>query len=164
MQTKQLDDVITQAEAARLRGVTIAAIADLMKRERLSVVEIAGRKHVLRSEVLAFKELPTGRPKKASKTTAKKHRMKKSSLVTENYGGEDYKYYPLGKYVVAAPGVCGGRPTMKYTRLDARHVIGMLERGETPEEIAARHEFPVAAVKEAVRLAKVYDYERSYAK
>ncbi len=79
MQTKQLDDLITQAEAARLRGVTIAAIADLMRRGRLSVVEIAGRKHVRRSEVLAFKELPTGRPKKATaKKTAKKATKKAS--------------------------------------------------------------------------------------
>ena len=39
-------------------------------------------------------------------------------LVYEIVGGETYEYYPLGKYVVAAPKVCGGRPTFKYTRLE----------------------------------------------
>jgi len=33
-------------------------------------------------------------------------------------GGEPYEYYPLGEYIVIAPGVCGGRPTFKGTRLD----------------------------------------------
>jgi hypothetical protein len=32
-------------------------------------------------------------------------------LVTETVGGEAYAYYPLGEYIVRAPGVCGGRPT-----------------------------------------------------
>jgi hypothetical protein len=42
----------------------------------------------------------------------------KLELVRETVGGEPYEYYPLGQYVVIAPGVCGGRPTFKYTRLD----------------------------------------------
>jgi hypothetical protein len=42
----------------------------------------------------------------------------KPRLVKEMYGGHPYEYYPLGNYVVAAPGVCGGRPTFKYTRID----------------------------------------------
>jgi hypothetical protein len=61
---KILDDVISQAEAARLRGVTPNAIADLIRRGRLSIIEIAGRKHVRRSEILAFEEMPAGRPPK----------------------------------------------------------------------------------------------------
>lgn len=84
-------------------------------------------------------------------------------LVTETYGGEPYEYYPLGKHIVAAPGVCGGRPTIKYHRLDARHIIGFLNSGETPAEIATRHNIPIAAVREAVRLAAHFDYEQSYA-
>ena len=84
-------------------------------------------------------------------------------LQREIYGGEIYEYYPLGKYVVAAPGVCGGRPTIKYHRLDARHVMGMLKMGDTPEEIAKRHRMPVEAVHETIKLAAHYDYEKSYA-
>lgn len=84
-------------------------------------------------------------------------------LVSEMYGGEVYAYYPLGKYVVASPGVCGGRPTIKYHRLDARHVIGDLKLGETPEEIADTYSIPVEAVYEARELQSQFDYEKSYA-
>ena len=41
-----------------------------------------------------------------------------SALMTEMVGGEPYQYYPLGDYVVRAVGVCGGRPTFKYTRIE----------------------------------------------
>src|SRR5438046_9046139 len=30
-------------------------------------------------------------------------------LVREMRGGEPYEYYPVGEYIVTAPGVCGGR-------------------------------------------------------
>ena len=47
-------------------------------------------------------------------------------LVREIVGGAPYEYYPLGEFVVIAPGVCGGRPTLKYTRLEvsARPALG----------------------------------------
>ena len=48
-----------------------------------------------------------------------------TELITEMVGGETYEYYPLGEYVVRAVGVCGGRPTFKYTRIE---IIGTLER------------------------------------
>lgn len=85
------------------------------------------------------------------------------TLVRENFGGEPYEYFPLGKYIVAARGVCGGRPTIKYHRLDARHIIGFLERGDSPQQIARNYHIPVAAVREAIDLASLYDYEESYA-
>jgi len=87
----------------------------------------------------------------------------KPELVRETLYGEPYEYYPLGEYIVAARGVCGGRPTIKYHRLDARYVIGFLERGESPAQIARTYRIPVAAVQEAVELASLYDYEKSYA-
>ena len=46
-------------------------------------------------------------------------------LVREMVGGEWYEYRPLGQFVVSAPGVCRGRPTFKYTRIE---VAGVLER------------------------------------
>ena len=92
-----------------------------------------------------------------------KRKDTKLKLVRETLHGEPYEYYPLGKYIVAAPGVCGGRPTIKYHRLDAMHIIGFLERGDSPKLIARNYRIPVAAVREAVELALLYDYEESYA-
>jgi hypothetical protein len=62
MKAKDLEDLITQAEAARLRGVMPVAIVDLIRRGRLQTIEIASRRLVRRSEVLSFKEKPGGRP------------------------------------------------------------------------------------------------------
>lgn len=81
-----------------------------------------------------------------------KHR-KKQELVREIYGGEVYEYYPLGEYIVAAPGVCGGRPTFKYTRVEAAGALNLAAAGYTIEQIAQRFEVPTQAVEEAIRLA-----------
>jgi uncharacterized protein (DUF433 family) len=74
-------------------------------------------------------------------------------LVCEMYGGEPYEYYPLGEHIVAAPGVCGGRPTFKYTRIDAQHALSLLSGGWTVERVAHAYEVPVEAVQEALHLA-----------
>jgi Helix-turn-helix domain len=56
---------ISQAEAARFRGVSKQAIADLIRRRRLTTVKVAGRTLVLRSEIEAFVAEPKrGRPPK----------------------------------------------------------------------------------------------------
>lgn len=77
-------------------------------------------------------------------------------LVREIYGGEPYEYYPLGKYVVAAPGVCGGRPTFKYTRLEVSMILALLESGITVGETIERYstsKITLKAVQEAILLA-----------
>ncbi len=74
-------------------------------------------------------------------------------LVRELVGGEPYEYYPLGRYIVVAPGVCGGRPTFKYTRIDVRHALSLLAAGRTVERVAHGYQLPVAAVREALDLA-----------
>lgn len=74
-------------------------------------------------------------------------------LVTEIVGGEPYAYYPLGEYVVCAPGICGGRPTFKYHRIDVRHALSLLSGGWTIERVAEEYQIPVAAVQEALELA-----------
>ncbi len=79
----------------------------------------------------------------------------KQELVREIYGGEPYEYYPLGEYVVAAPGICGGRPTFKYTRIEAAGALNLLAAGQTIEQIARRFEVPPQAIEEAIRLAGV---------
>jgi excisionase family DNA binding protein len=57
-------DLITPADAARLRGVTRSAITDLVKRGRLRSVDVAGRPFLYRSEVEKFTPEITGRPPK----------------------------------------------------------------------------------------------------
>jgi len=64
-------DYVSQAEAARIRGVSQQAIANLIRRGRLTPTSIAGRRLVLRSEVETFVAKPKlGRPPK--KTPSKK--------------------------------------------------------------------------------------------
>ncbi len=77
----------------------------------------------------------------------------KKKLLNEIVGGEPYEYYPLGKYIVTAPGVCGGRPTFKYTRIDVRHALVLLAAGRTIEDISNCYQIPIEAVKEALQLA-----------
>jgi len=80
----------------------------------------------------------------------------KPQLVREEYGGEMYEYYPLGEYVVVAPGVCGGRPTFKYTRLEVSVILSMVGQGTSIQEILrqyAKSRINEAAIKEAIHLA-----------
>jgi uncharacterized protein (DUF433 family) len=79
--------------------------------------------------------------------------VRKRKLVSEIVGGEPYEYYPLGEHVVSSPGVCGGRPTFKYTRIDVRHAISLLSGGWTVEAVANSYEIPATAVREALDLA-----------
>ena len=60
-----------------------------------------------------------------------------SQLITEVVNGEPYQYYPMGEYVVRAAGVCGGRPTFKYTRVEITGTLDRIAAGETLEEIVA---------------------------
>jgi excisionase family DNA binding protein len=54
-----MKDLISQAEAARVRGVTRAAIRDLIRRSRIRSITLGGRDLVYRSEIEAFeKEKP----------------------------------------------------------------------------------------------------------
>ncbi len=56
-----MDDLISIADAARLRGVSHAAIRDLIKRGRLTVAqEIAGRRLLRRGEVVSFEKAHKG--------------------------------------------------------------------------------------------------------
>lgn len=75
-------------------------------------------------------------------------------LVTETVGGELYQYYPLGQHVVRAPGVCGGRPTFKYTRIEIAGTLDRLAAGEAIDEIVAGYRGRVKreAVLEALQL------------
>lgn len=68
--TDRTDKYISQAEAARIRGVSDQAIANLIRRNRLSTKTIAGRVVVLLSDVVSFTpKAPGVRPR--SKTSKK---------------------------------------------------------------------------------------------
>ena len=80
----------------------------------------------------------------------------KSELIREVYGDESYEYFPLGRYVVVAPAVCGGRPTFKYTRLEVSQILSLLASGETIEQVVRAYslsQLTPEAVKEAINLA-----------
>ena len=65
-----------------------------------------------------------------------------------------YQYYPLGDYVVRAVGVCGGRPTFKYTRIEITGTLERLAAGERLEDIVQGYRGRVSreAIIEAIRL------------
>jgi excisionase family DNA binding protein len=75
---KDLEDLITQAEAARIRGVTRTAIAGLIARGNLSVVEIGGQKFLRRAEVEKYKPQAAGRPATKDKMPTKATKKKSS--------------------------------------------------------------------------------------
>jgi uncharacterized protein (DUF433 family) len=85
--------------------------------------------------------------------------MKKATpqLTREMVGGEWYEYVPLGEHVVAAPGVCGGRPTFKYTRLEVSVILDLLAAGYSVKDLLRKYsdsQISAAAIEEAVHLAK----------
>ncbi len=93
---------------------------------------------------------------KTVKLSANKRKSSQKKLEREMYGGEIYEYYPLGRYIVAAPGVCGGRPTFKYTRLEVSFILALLASGKTIEQVVQAYSLSrltPEAVKEAISLA-----------
>ena len=59
-----LNDLISIADAAQIREVSYQAIQDLIKRGKLNVTEIAGRKLLSRRQVESYKSESGGRPAK----------------------------------------------------------------------------------------------------
>jgi hypothetical protein len=62
-----MSDLITQSEAAELRGVSLSAIANLVRRGRLDVVERFGKTLVKRSQVESLEDQrgwPKGKSRK----------------------------------------------------------------------------------------------------
>ena len=74
---------------------------------------------------------------------------------TAMVGGEPYEFVPMGTYVVRASGVCGGRPTFKYTRIEVAGVLSLLASGESMESIVLGYQgrIPREAILEGIDLA-----------
>jgi uncharacterized protein (DUF433 family) len=77
-----------------------------------------------------------------------------TGLMTEIMNDELYRYYPLGQHVVRAVGVCGGRPTFKYTRIEIAGTLDRLAAGENIDEIVTGYRGRVSreAVIEAIQI------------
>lgn len=80
--------------------------------------------------------------------------QKFTEIVNEVVGSELYSYYPLGQYIVSAVGVCGGRPTFKYTRIEVAGILDLLAAGDTVEQLVTgyRGRLSHEAIEEAQRL------------
>ena len=70
----ELSEIISQSEAARLRGVSREAIRGLIDRGRLRSIKVGGRLCVYREDVLNYRPGRAGPPPKraAKKVIAKK--------------------------------------------------------------------------------------------
>jgi uncharacterized protein (DUF433 family) len=77
-------------------------------------------------------------------------------MVSEIVNGETYEYAPLGEYVVRAVGVCGARPTFKYTRIEVAGALDRLRAGESLDAIVAGYGGRVSreAIQEAVDIGQ----------
>lgn len=62
----------------------------------------------------------------------------------------------LGRYTVADPGICGGKPTFRGTRILVADVLGQVARGLAWETIVEewRGAVSMEAIAEAVHLAR----------
>jgi hypothetical protein len=76
---KNPDDWVTASEAARIRGVTRQAIANLMGRGKLRTLVFGQKTFVNRRDVETYVPDPGGRPKKKSKVMKKKSAKRRKS-------------------------------------------------------------------------------------
>lgn len=76
------------------------------------------------------------------------------NLTTEIVSGETYVYQPLSPNIVRAIGVCRGRPTFKYTRIEIEGALERLAAGESFDAIVESYQGRVsrAAMTEALQL------------
>lgn len=79
----------------------------------------------------------------------------KRELVSEVIGGRTYQYLPLGRFIVSAPGICRGRPTFKYTRVEVAGVLQRLAACNSVDELIAGYGGRITreAIEEAAGLA-----------
>jgi uncharacterized protein (DUF433 family) len=82
--------------------------------------------------------------------------LTKSQLIREIVNGQPYDFLPLGNHVVRAPGICGGRPTFKYTRIEVSFILKRIAQGKSIDYIVDAYADPHlthAAIQEAMLLA-----------
>ena len=58
------------------------------------------------------------------------------------------------EWIVSHPGLLGGKPTIKGTRLSVAHILACLAESMTPEEIAKDYPgFPIQSIPDVLRFA-----------
>ena len=72
-------DMISQAEAARIRAVSHQAIVNLVKNGRLQTVEIGGKVFLSRAEVESYQKIRQGRPPGKKQTSGTKRARKSNA-------------------------------------------------------------------------------------
>ena len=79
-----------------------------------------------------------------------------ADLVKDLVNDELYEYYAMGNYVVRVVGVCGGRPTFKYTRIEVAGTLDRIHSGEDIDTIVEGYAGRVSreAIDEAIRIAE----------
>jgi uncharacterized protein (DUF433 family) len=79
-----------------------------------------------------------------------------TKTIIELIGGEPYEYIPMGVYIVKAKGVCGGRPTFKYTRILVAGTLDRVRAGECVDTIVTSYRNRVSkdAILEAIAIAE----------
>lgn len=62
-------------------------------------------------------------------------------------------------YIVQTAGICGGRPRIRGSRISVRAIAGLVNQGETVDEIAATYpHLELAAIHDAIGYA--YDHPK----
>lgn len=85
IENEEFGKYISQAEAARIIGITKQTVAKLIGRGRFTTQAVAGRLFLLRFQVESYVAKPTGRPKKSlAQKAAPKKRPK--NVVSSNLG------------------------------------------------------------------------------
>ena len=86
--------------------------------------------------------------------------------ITEEYAGEPYTYLPITEHIVNAKGICNGRPTFKFTRIEPMILLGtMIDDGWSIDDVMEKWpQLCREAVEEAqaIYLGKLKRYNRNY--
>lgn len=60
----KISDWITQKEASELMGKSLASVCQLVRNKRVRSMEVYGKRLVYQQDVLNFKSIKSGRPRK----------------------------------------------------------------------------------------------------
>lgn len=62
----------------------------------------------------------------------------------------------VNDYIVSTPGVCGGKPRLRDTRITVQDIVIWTEQGDTPDDIVLNYPHLALA---SVQAALLYDHE-----
>jgi plasmid maintenance system antidote protein VapI len=86
IESEEFEKYISQAEAARIMGITKQTVAKLIGRARFTTQAVAGRLFLIRSQVESYVAKPTGRPSKKSLAEKAAPKKRPKNVVSSNLG------------------------------------------------------------------------------